>query len=496
MGGFKGSGVVSPGGELPAGVFEGDILFWNGAAWQPNAEGVPDVGAVLFWDGASWVPVVSEPIIAGNFPNQYLVWDGSNWVPDFTFRTSTQTTWSVDTGAGSDANVGTAASPLATYAEFFRRWSTLIVDASVATIAVTFIGDPPAGTPLILDGATFLGPTVVTVSGTMTQTDSGSITAAYQVWNGNVAGADGQRGMMTDAAQDFTASVLRRIRMTSGAANGSVSNVMSLGPGAVVTTAHTGQFCSTTPATTNPANGDTYVIETPDVTFNGWSIHSYGNASFVIRDLEFVAAAPAGFCGSDVRDRNTQLLFFGCRFSSAAAALAINGRDRFAGCSFEGNTTLFEYGSHNILNCCFFGFTQFNSCVVSTFQANAFDGGGTRNAAMFVSNGTWVESIGGTGNFGVAFYGVINGSGTSLLTIQDGGHVVFSNAAANFIGATGNTTTNACQVFNGCFGEAVTLPKANGVAAGTDLVLAGAAAIAWVFASAAPPNNAAFNARA
>lgn len=430
---------------------------------------------------------------AGRFGGDILVWNGVAWVPDFTFVASTQTTWSVNTTTGNDANVGTAASPLLTYAEFFRRWNKLIVAASVATIAVTFIGDPPVGTELLLDGATFLGPTVVTVSGTMTTTDSGSITAAYQVWNGAAAGADGQRGLLTDAAQDFTASVLRRIRMTSGAANGSVSNVMSLGGG--VTLANTGQFCSVTPSTTNPANTDTYVIETHDVTFHGYQIHPNGNASFIIRDLEFVAATTSR-SEANVSGNPNNCLFFGCRFLSTAA-MALAGKARFAGCSFEGNLTVLT-DTPNLLNSCIFGFTQVNGAYSVVWQAVAFDGGGARNAALFVANGAAVEVISGSGNFGLAFYGVINGSATALVTIQDAGQLVFSTSGANFIGATGNTTTFACVVFNDCFGSAVTLPKANGVTPGIlgDLVLAGAAGIAWAFAVAAAPGNAAFNARA
>lgn len=493
MGGFRphlGTGGV-PGGGLPAGVSVGDIMFWNGAAWVPNAEGLPDVGSVLVWDGASWVPTVGEVIPEPDFDGQILVALGGNWVSDFTFAKSTQTTWSVNTTTGSDLNQGTAASPLATYEEFFRRWSQLIVDASVAAIAITFTGDPPAGTPLILDGVTLLGPTVVTVSGTMTQTDSGSITAAFTAWNGAAAGADGTRAVLTDAAQDFTASVLRRIRMTSGVANGSVSNVMSLGAG--VTLANVGQFCSTTPATTNPANGDTYVIETPDVTFAGYQIHPNGNGTFFIRDLEFVSVAPITRSSANVGGDPNRCVFFGCRFVGSVAGLVLNDKARFAGCSTEGNFVVIQ-GNPSILNSCSFGFVQVNAanCAV---QAWAFDGGAARNAALFVGNGSYLEAIGGSGNFGLAFYGVINGTGTALLTIQDFATAIMSNTASNFIGSTGNATTNAMQVFNGSGFMFVTLPKAEEALAGVaNVVLAGAAAITWAAcaggASAAPPDNA------
>lgn len=475
---------------LPAGVNIGDILFWDGSNWVPNNEGVPSVGSVVIWDGSSWVPTVTEVIPPPTFDGDILVGLGGNWVRDFTFPVSTQTTWSVNTSTGNDSNVGTAASPLATYAEFFRRWSTLIVAASVSTIAVTFIGDPPVGTALILDGATFLGPTVVTVSGTMTQTGTGTITAAYVTWDGTVAGADGRRGAMTDAGADFTARVLQRIRRTNSTEM--LSHIMSLGGG--VTVANTGQFCSIAPATVNPAINDTYVTETPDVTFRSYQIHPLGNATFIIRDLEFVADA-ASRSSANVGGDSNRCLFYGCRFVGSAAALQLNDKARFAACSFEGNLITMQ-GSPSILNSCGFGFIQVNSSF-GFAQAWAFDGGGTRNAVLFVGNYSYLEVIGGSGNFGLAFYGAVNGSGIALVSVEDFAQVVLSNAASNFIGATGNTTTNACLVRNGCGLSYVTKPKATGVGA-ADVVISGAAAVTWaagIPALAAAPNNGFVNVR-
>lgn len=425
---------------------------------------------------------------AGLFVGQILVWDGDEWVVDFVQFFSTQTSWAIDPVAGNDENEGTAASPLATEEEFARRWKHTVFDPAVAAVTVQFAAGAFAGF-LELAGAVFTGPCTVTVLGTMTETDSGTVTA-IQAWNGNVAGADGQRGQITDAAQDFTASVLRRVRLT---ASGACSFIASLGGG--VTVANTGQFSTPALATANPAIGNAYSIETFATSFPGYSIELAGPVNVRVRDVAFVgAASPLGLCGANVNQQFTQCAFFGCRFDGTST-LQLRGNARFVSCSFEGNALALAFGNVGLLNTCHFGFFQTSGCSLN-MQACLFEGGGARNAAIFVSNGTYAECIGGSGNFGLAFYGVVNGTGTSLVTIEDGAQLVLSNAAANFMGATGNTITQACTVRNGCQGSAVTLPKATGATPGADLVLAGAAAIAWAFAVAAPPNTAAFNSRA
>ncbi|RPJ82450.1 MAG: hypothetical protein EHM13_08885, partial [Acidobacteria bacterium] len=137
----------------------------------------------------------------------------------------TQTDWAVDSTAGNDSNAGTAASPLLTLAELARRWEGRTFSPAIATVTVQLVGTFPTEF-LTLDGAIFTSSVTITVSGTMTTVDSGTVTA-ITAWNGAAAGADGTRGNITDAAQDFTPHLLRRIRLTSGANSGSISNIAS-----------------------------------------------------------------------------------------------------------------------------------------------------------------------------------------------------------------------------------------------------------------------------
>lgn len=455
---------------VPAPVGPGDILYSpDGAVWAPNAQGLPDVNDTLLWDGAVWQPGTQLPEGAQNF----LI----------------QADWFVNSATGDDTNDGaTALTPLLTLRELARRWAGRTF-SNLATVTINLAGTFPTQY-LVLSDVTFVDPaTVITVQGTMTQTDSGSLTAAFTAWNGAV------RGALTDAAQDFTASVLRRIRMTSGAANGAVSNVASLGAG--VTIANVGQFTTSTPSTVNPANGDTYVIETYDTQCAGYYIHINGPATLRVKDIDFIT--PVGSTARNYAECGGNLnkcIFFGCRFNATNGGTTWDGAARYAGISIEGNFGSFFGGNPNLINSVVFGFLQF-SAANATSQAVLHEGGGARAANMFVSNGTLLETIGGTGNFGHAFFGVINGTGTALVTVEDLAQWAMTNAAGAMVGATGNTTTNALRVRNGCGVSYVTKPSATGNVPGEDVVLASAVAIAWatVPAMATPPDNAYVNVR-
>lgn len=55
------------GGELPAGINIGDILYWDGSAWVPNNDG-PAGGDTLMWDGVKWVAQPAGAVFPGYGP--------------------------------------------------------------------------------------------------------------------------------------------------------------------------------------------------------------------------------------------------------------------------------------------------------------------------------------------------------------------------------------------------------------------------------------------
>lgn len=410
----------------------------------------------------------------------------------------TQGAWFVDSVNGNDSNNGaTSTTALRTLGELARRWNGATFSPALTTVQVNLAGTFPTEY-LMLDNAVFTAPggTVVTVQATMQAIVNGTVTA-IQAWDGTVAGADGQRGRITDAAQNFTTSVTNRIRLTASTTPANVealSHVASLGGG--VTLANTGQFSSTAFGTVNPTVNDTYIVETYITAIQGWSFNLQGEFSLVVRDIRFLSAAVGSRSASNV-EAQQRVRFFGCEFnSSSGQQFNIEGKQQFISCSFIGNVNIFSIGQNFVQNCVFFGFTLINGSQIS-FTACLFEGGGARNAALFINNGSYVEATGGSGNFAFAFYGVLNGTGAALITLEDFSVAILSNGAGNFIGATGNTTTDALIVRNGCGLSYVTKPKANGVAAGTDVVISGAAAIAWagVPALAAAPNNGYVNVR-
>lgn len=81
MGGYTGgSVVVGPGGVLPAGTAEGQLLQWNGSSWVPGFEG-STLGDILVWDsdGLRWRPAFRN---AENEAIVNLAIAEGRWEPD------------------------------------------------------------------------------------------------------------------------------------------------------------------------------------------------------------------------------------------------------------------------------------------------------------------------------------------------------------------------------------------------------------------------------
>lgn len=185
---------------------------------------------------------------------------GGNWerivsttAPDW----CSQASWGVDPVLGDDENVGTPASPLATFDELNRRLSTAALrqDTTVTIPAGAAISD----VVLNLDFGTFLfsiigTPTVVATDVVNTYTDRVHATPiASQLTSVGIA--------------DFTPYAGMRVRITSGASAGAIAWITRSNPGGVgVATARTSRFATkatliSSPAAAVPLAGSSFVIE-------------------------------------------------------------------------------------------------------------------------------------------------------------------------------------------------------------------------------------------
>lgn len=491
MGGFRPLLGESgePGGGLPDGVDVGDILFFNGVEWVPNAAGVPAINDILVWDGTNWIHTsLGASIPVGEFPQDILVWNaaGTAWEADQAFPFVLQDDWSVDSVGGSDTNVGTAASPLATATELTRRLNGKVLSPLMATMTILFNGVAFASfLDLHFDSP---GATNITIQGTMAAASFSGTIDAYTAFNP----AGGVRASLLDAgAVDFTPWKNQRVRITSGAANGGLTSFTSV---VALTTANIGQlYTNTMPETAtavNAAAADTYTVENWATSFLGFNINITGPASTVVRDIAFATTSATSLrCSAACGGSRIRMRFFGCKFDTTNAFVA-SGAFSMIACMHYGNAAglTLTFGDYQQLGGCNFSNLTCQGSVAG--QNNLHDGDGLRSVALSISAGAGVIDSNHR-----AFFGCINGSGfTSLGLTQGGGLWDLSNANGRFWGAAGNTTTTAYNSQNSSGMNFVTLPTATGNVPGTDLVLSGAAAVAWAAAAAglvaAPPNNA------
>lgn len=404
----------------------------------------------------------------------------------------TQTDWAVNPQTGNDTNAGTSVAPLASLAELARRWDGRTFAPAITSVNVSLSGTFAATDTLILAGAIFTSTVVLTVSGTMSTFDSGSVTA-FTAMNPATA----TRATLTDAAQDFTGSVRKRIRMTSGAANGAISWVCSLGGG--VTVANVGQFWANNAlfgAAATPGIGDTYVIEDFTTSIQRYFIDLDGPVITMLRDIQFVGTASAtdvstSYFGPMVNQLKHKV--YGCSWSfTGFATQVVTGNQSLMACSAvwdnnSGSGLDMRQGIFVEAGCCWFALTQLTvNAQIQGFN-NIHDGNGTLHVGRYALNDAYEEDFDHRG-----FFGCVNGTIAELMRIDDGGIVIMSVSTARFWGTTGNTATNALRVRNSAGFLYVTLPTATAATPTSDVVLANAAAIAWAAlpATAVAPNNA------
>jgi hypothetical protein len=405
----------------------------------------------------------------------------------------TQSSWFVNSSTGSDTNDGaTAATPIKTLAELERRWNGRSFAPTVTAVTVTLTGSFQTE-PLNLV-ATFTSPTatIVEVTGSTTTVASGSVTA----YTGFTPSTN-TRAQLTDGAQNFTAHVRRRIRMTSGAANTAVTYICSLGGG--ITVANVGQFRTppttsliSTGASVNPGIGDTYVVETLDTQIREYNINCPG----ALVRLKSIEVSPVGgttlsTCKSH-QASSINLLFWGGAIVKTATLTIAEGSHTWIGSSLRGTGSIEVRDSASIhRNMCFFNNIQYHFGAFVQGGENVHDGNGTDNVTLVIEFGSELSE-----NQHRGFFGCINGGTfTTLAHLSNASQWTMITASSLFWGAAGNTSTNAIDVENGSGMSYVTKPTATGVAPGADVVLAGGAAIAWaaVPAIAVAPDNAYVN---
>jgi hypothetical protein len=70
--------------QLPSGVSAGQLLRWNGSAWQASSvlplPTVQQVGHMIQWNGSAWVSVPGLPSPSAAQSGSIPQWDGSKWL--------------------------------------------------------------------------------------------------------------------------------------------------------------------------------------------------------------------------------------------------------------------------------------------------------------------------------------------------------------------------------------------------------------------------------
>lgn len=414
----------------------------------------------------------------------------------------TQADWAVDPVNGDDTNPGTPVEPLETMAELDRRWNGRVFAPSVTAVTLALGSGFPVGADLIIPAVVFPVPATLTVTGSMTTSDSGTVTAY-------TAPVGGVRALLTDAAQDFTLSVRRRIRFTDGPAAGSVSAIGSLGAG--VTEAQLGVpwtivgNATSGAAAANPVVGNAYVVETFNTVFRGFKVACIGPVQVTTSDVRFTAPALA----PTVVPLNEALLaversvdrlmtrFFGCQFAleGSLSIFRASGNWSMLGCfgtwDQVGSQLGFQFYAGNFTErgCCWFCAQQVLEGASIEASDCVHDGNGTVSVARLIQNDGYCEDFGTRGR---GFFGNINGLGSHHVLCNDGGGYVNTSSGVSVWGAAGNTVTNPMRVQANSRFEYSVVPTATGVVVGNDINVGGVV-MAW---AALPFINATNNAAA
>lgn len=398
----------------------------------------------------------------------------------------TQSAWYVNATAGNDANDASVGAPIKTLAELTRRFEGRTVSPALATLTVNLTG---AFTETLVLNFANPGPTTqIIITAPMTTVYSGTIgTYVTAVPTTNT------RYTLADAGLTVATHVRRRVRLTSGGGNaGALTWICSA---AAANIANIGQFFSSTGTAVNPANGTTYDVETFGTTIWGYDIRISGggnNRTFRMENVTIKgdAANITATSRLDVNGRAAVAVLFGCLFDCSSKIQTLSGFVTFTSCAHLGNTLNAQSIDAGEQGFCHFHSWQILANANVAGNSCTHDGNAANAAGLAVTNCGYLEDIGNRG-----FFGSIGGA--ALASIDDNATWFLSAAGSLFWGAAGNTSTNALAVKNGSGVSYVTKPTATALTPGSDVVLAGAGAIAWagVPALAASPDNAFVNVR-
>jgi len=403
----------------------------------------------------------------------------------------TQATWYVNAATGDDSADGvTSITALKTLAELGRRTSGKIIPTNVPNVIFYLDGDF-GSEPLVLRLDRANPNTVVRVVGATNELDEGTITG----WQAQTASTNTRR-QLTDGVQDFTSYIGKRIRLTSGAYSGLATWIASLGGGPTI--ANIGRF-NWWQSGSDPSIGDTYVIEEIRTKVGGCRIDlggSWGvNANAWQPSVENIAfqTTPGAIFNSEIFHLQGVVLR-GCLFTSTVNnALYLSGRATLISCSNDSLLVFWQgfFSCYSFVHRQRMIWYRFSSGQYS--QSTLHDGNSTADVNLSFLEGSYVRSLSDHGFFGAA----ANASYNALVALVGFSQWALSGSSSFLWGNSGNAPTNVIKVYNGSgvSYNAAAVPVAEGGTVGANVVLAGAAAIAWgsLPAMATAPNNAFMN---
>jgi hypothetical protein len=255
---------------------------------------------------------------------------GGNWLVEPTVGDSSwlrQTAWGINPSTGSDSNVGSVASPLATFGEWMRRLSIMsIITPALLSMSVTIVGDLPTTDPI--NAEFWLGPateidiiftpTIQGVASTFTSVTAKNRTAPGTQWSVGDATAPfaGTAGFMI---KDSTAPATAWIDVVSDPTSAAITEPM--------VPAATGGSPVTALALRAITNGDAYTIQRPaQATFVSLRVHGAA-LSTQFPSLRFFGmwSVTAPTLPTITTDGCVYLLFNECRFDNAPQIAGLDG---------------------------------------------------------------------------------------------------------------------------------------------------------------------------
>jgi len=310
----------------------------------------------------------------------------------------TQDVWYIDSVDGDDSNDATSSSTaIKTLSELTRRLRGKTLSSNVTVMNIYLAGTFPTE-PLILD-LSVVSYCWIKISAETTITYTGSITefTAYAAGSSHAA--------LTDSAAAFVqADQAKRVRLTSGASEGSCSFVLKQMGGTQIRVADfysqgtTGYGAGA--LTTSPSVSTTFVLETLTCQVGGIDIHIKGGiAALLVRDIEFTRSSPS-ITRSTLRTWTSALSvatkFFGCTFDTSGGNMGLtNSVCYFYSCCLKDTAGAFiitdsTIGCAGLVTMC----ANFNVAGggtltgVSLYQQGGVSGSSGRGTATVTKNGT------------------------------------------------------------------------------------------------------------